>query len=259
MSTAEEHYTRLLSTFYTWSLIGDDFPQAVETEISRLKEISHVQQLCCQHQGGSALDLGSGSGLHSLALAKLGFQVRAVDMCLPLLDEMKVHAAAMNLHVEAVQGNILDDTTWGKPANGHTVISCMGDTLSHLSSLQEMQAFFAGLPSVLAKNGLVIISFRDQQVELTGPDRFILVRSSPDRIHTCCLGFRDEYIDVEDLFYELQPATSTWRQHVGGFVKLRLKAEQVAQALQDAGFRLVNQTTHAGMLYVVATMAEQKE
>ena len=38
-SDMEEHYSRVLSKFYTWSLIGDDFGAAVDNEVQRLLQV----------------------------------------------------------------------------------------------------------------------------------------------------------------------------------------------------------------------------
>src|SRR5260370_28337343 len=49
-------------------------------------------------QGGSvAVDLGCGSGFQSIALARLGFRVLAIDFNRRLLDELNGRAAACRL------------------------------------------------------------------------------------------------------------------------------------------------------------------
>ncbi|EGD81790.1 SAM binding domain-containing protein [Salpingoeca rosetta] len=249
----EEHYATVLAPFYTWSLIGDDFGAAVDTEVQRFKDLCPaIPDLA----GADALDLGCGSGLHSLALAKLGMRVRGVDLCQQLLDEMAQHASDLGLSVTAARGDIMNPAIWTEGSDGATqpaVITCMGDTLSHLGSIQEVEAFLASAYPQLRQDGMLLLSYRDQEVELVGPARVIPVRSSPTRIHTCFLEFEPEHIHVNDIFHQFDADSQAWTQHVGGFTKLRITTSLVITALEAAGFEIQAQNTYGGMSYVCAT------
>jgi len=56
--------------------------------------------------GGSALDVGSGSGTFSLYLAQRGYAVTAVDFMPQAVAMLKQRAADANLNIEAVQADI---------------------------------------------------------------------------------------------------------------------------------------------------------
>lgn len=59
--------------------------------------------------GGHALDVGAGTGRYALRLARMGFQVTAVDPNAEMLEVAKKSAAAEGLDVELIQAG-LDET-----------------------------------------------------------------------------------------------------------------------------------------------------
>src|SRR3712207_9478198 len=79
--------------------------------------------------GGKALDLGSGSGFQSLALADLGFEVLAVDTSETLLRELRERAQGRR--IRPVLGDLRDQETYATEGAFEAAV-CMGATLAHL-------------------------------------------------------------------------------------------------------------------------------
>jgi 2-polyprenyl-3-methyl-5-hydroxy-6-metoxy-1,4-benzoquinol methylase len=123
---------------------------------------------------GRALDLGCGSGFQAVALARRGFTVTAVDLSDTLLAELKRYAAG--LAVETVAGDIVDAASFGA---GYELAVCMGDTLTHLVSKDDVAKMFAGCRSALDGGGRLIVGWRDLTHELDGLDRFIRCARTP--------------------------------------------------------------------------------
>src|SRR5436190_15463885 len=57
---------------------------------------------------GRIADLGCGAGRTSLALARRGFEVLAVDLSRPMLDRIRSLAEAERLRIECVEANLVD-------------------------------------------------------------------------------------------------------------------------------------------------------
>src|ERR1700757_3494777 len=121
-------------------------------------------------RGGPALDLGSGPGFQSIALAQLGFSpVIAMDTSAELLDELRSHRG--HYRIEIVERDLLslDALEMGSEA---TVAVCMGDTLTHLDSKDSVRRLFAAVLHKLVRGGRFAITYRDLSVALAGADRF---------------------------------------------------------------------------------------
>ena len=111
---------------------------ALRRSSAELEEMGLPQALSAPSQS-TALDLGAGLGLHSVALAKRGFQVTAIDSCGMLLEDLRSHATG--LPIKIVDADIL---AFPAHVSGPCdVILCLGDTLTHLPTLGRRRCTIA--------------------------------------------------------------------------------------------------------------------
>ena len=208
MATIKEHYDNHLGNFYSWTL-GD-----FETRKDEFKKF------CIDHQleatPKSAIDLGAGNGLHAMALAELGFSVKAIDFNKQLLDELKQNMG--NNSIEAIESDL-------KQFRVHTtgevgLLICMGDTLSHLGSFDELEQLMLDSYQSLSVDGKVLLTFRDYSEALEGDKRFIPVKQDQNRMLTCMLEYFPEKVRVTDLLFEKE--NEGWQQKISSYDKLRL-------------------------------------
>ena len=206
MVSVEEHYDNLLAPYYTWICGGFDLKIEENRNFIRDHGIRPVGS-------GVAVDLGAGSGFQSIALAESGFSVIALDTSRQLLAELK--EKAKDLPIVTVRDTLLN---FGEHSPAEIDISvCMGDTLTHLQSLEEVQQLLENTYAALTRNGILILSFRDMTHELSGLDRFIPVRSDSNRIFTCFLEYEARHVMVHDIVYEKQKGQ--WKMKKSAFRK----------------------------------------
>ena len=239
MNSVLDHYASLLAPLYSWMAGGAEAALARgEAELDSLRLTPRSTAL--------AVDLGAGFGMHSIPMARRGFDVLAVDSSPELLRELQAHAG--ELPIQAVVADLLSfpDHVAGSPE----AFLCMGDTLAHLPSKQAIESLFSKIATALAPGGLFVSTFRDYATPLTGERRFIHVRSDADRILTCFLDYENEYVNVYDLVHERQG--QRWIQRVSGYRKVRLTPEWVSAALRDAGFHVTQESGPSGMVRLVA-------
>ena len=238
-----EHYQSLLAERYSW-MFGSFEQKAAEQE-------ALFKRLSLHHDPkGPALDLGCGSGFQSVALARLGFEVTAVDFSERLLQELAQHRGS--LPITEVQADLRDLGRF--PDESSQVVVCMGDTLTHLPAKADIPVLFREIKRILKPGGKVIISFRDVNAELQGLDRFIPVKSDPDRIMTCVLEFEPETVLVTDLFYER--TQSGWSFHKSSYRKIRIAPSAVAEEVRGAGLMVTFRDIIAGFQILAAVKGE---
>ena len=111
---------------------------------------------CCQ---GVTKRRGSeGSGFQSVALSQLGFDVRAVDTSDELLEELRQRNAGIKTYCRDIR-----DLLFAQEFNTELVV-CMGDTLTHLESIGEVQSLVNQAHALLQTSGKIIFTFRDLSV-----------------------------------------------------------------------------------------------
>jgi SAM-dependent methyltransferase len=191
---------------------------------------------------GYAVDLGAGFGMHSIPLARSGFQVLAIDASASLLEELQRYSVGLPLHT--VRGNLQDFARYlPGPAD---LIVCMGDTLTHLQSMQEIEQLLRDVAATLRPEGLFIATFRDYEQLPAGDWRFIPVRADGRRIHTCFLEERPEHVVVHDMVHER--GADGWWMKVSSYEKLRVSGTALSRAAEAAGLRCSTEPGPRGML-----------
>ncbi|MFJ7248155.1 class I SAM-dependent methyltransferase [Kitasatospora sp. NPDC098652] len=251
MSTAPEHYDRLLAAHYTW-MLGGDIPALAEAQAELLAGLGVEPGAA----GRTAVDLGAGPGTQTLALAALGFDpVLALDTSAPLLAELREsadkagYAGAVRTVEADLRGALPQHTGPGSVA----AVLCMGDTLTHLPTRADVAALLHDAAAALAPGGRLVLSFRDLTRPLTGTDRFLPVRATADRIMTCFLEYPDEETAlVHDLIHTR--AGEGWTQQVSSYPKLRLATGWVAGQVRAAGLEVSHDETGARGLHVLAAV-----
>ena len=232
MSNVSDHYRQLLSEHYVW-MFGISFEEKVAEQKALIEHV--LADLRPPVQRGPAIDLGSGPGFQSIALAELGFSpVIAVDTSAELLAELRAASGSHPIETRVADINSLQSLDLPP---GPAIAVCMGDTLTHLSSRADVDRLFGAVFERLAPQGAFVLTWRDLTVELHGTDRFLSIRSDDRKIMTCFLEYENSgAVLVHDLFHIRQP--EGWVLHKSSYRKLRLSPEWVEAALRGTAFRI---------------------
>jgi SAM-dependent methyltransferase len=237
--TVKEHYEKHLGNFYTW-MVGD-FETKVQEHLIYFK-LHGIKPF----DSSVAIDLGCGHGIQSVALARLGFKVFAIDFNRQLLDELKSNSKEYNIGL--TESDIMDFEKYSSLSPN--VITCMGDTITHLDTVKDIEDLIENSSKILSSKGKLILSFRDYTRPLIGDQRFIPVKSDENRILTCFLEYTDEKVIVTDLLYEKKE--NEWVQKVSSYPKLRIGLDEIKIILYRFGYEIDSYENRNGMIYVVA-------
>jgi len=240
MSSASDHYQRVLAPIYLWMAGGSQ--NALAVGAADLKSLGIAVSA-----GDPALDLGAGFGMHAIPLAQLGYRVTAVDSSPELLAELG--RLGEGLAVRALEGDLLAFDA--SIATAPVLILCMGDTLTHLTCIADVDLLCRRIAAALAPGGRFVTTFRDFTRPAVADARFILVRSDTSRIHTCFLEEQGDRILVHDIVHERQESGS-WAMQVGHYPKLRLDPAVVVRALEKGGLQVVRTPGPRGMVQISA-------
>ena len=238
MADVKTHYENLLAAYYSWML--DGFEQKLEDNRTCFQDHGIQSEL-----SGVAIDLGAGCGFQSIPLAEAGFNVIAIDTSHDLLAELKKNAG--QLPVDTVEDDLLNFSQHGPKVA--ELIVCMGDTLTHLDTLEQVQGLFENVYQALGENGRLVLSFRDLTAEMKDLERFIPIRSEDNLIFTCFLEYEKEHVKVHDIVYE--KADGQWQMKKSFYRKLRIPPEWKRECLLRIGFEIQTFDIQSGMVTII--------
>lgn len=240
MAKAIEHYENLLADHYSW-LWGGLEAKITENE-SFFKESNIVPK-----KSGNAVDLGSGSGFQTIPLSKAGFNVTAIDLSTKLLEEIAENSPG--LKIQTCQDDMLNFQKH-VPEKIELAV-CMGDSLPHLNSIQEVSTLFTRVSNHLEVGGKFILTFRDLNTELKDLDRFIPVQSDSRKIFTCFLEYESEYVKVHDLIHVKK--NGKWSFQKSFYRKLKISGDWAISKLRDLGLTIETFECSRGLYTIIAS------
>ncbi|MFH0736773.1 MAG: class I SAM-dependent methyltransferase [bacterium] len=239
MAYIKEHYDKILSEYYSWVFGG------LENNIKDNIEFFLSSGLI-PRQGGIALDLGAGSGFQSIPLGQLGYKIISIDFSEELLAEIKQNSNG--LQITTINDDILNFKKY--VTNNVELCVCMGDTLTHLTSLEDVKKLLSDVFDVLEKQGTFVLSFRDLTKQLTGLDRIIPVRSEKDKIFTCFLEYEKDKVKVTDILYQYK--NKEWQIKKSYYRKIKISKEWIITQMEDIGYLIVQSSVDNGMVKIIA-------
>jgi SAM-dependent methyltransferase len=245
---ATTHYDALLASRYTWMMGGPD--ACVANARALLDGVGLTEQ-----GSGVALDLGAGAGYHSKLLASRGFNVVAVDTSEALLKELAGVCAGVGTPVTTVKADLLDESRYAEHGP-FTLILCVGDTVTHLSSAHDVDRFIRMAARLLVPGGALLLQFREQPKDLPPQESVITVRSERDRIMQCVLQFEPKKVWVTDVVYEWNG--QTWLTIKSTYPKLRLDAATLIDIASTAGLNVRVDRTLLRQHVLVLTRSDSK-
>lgn len=238
----QSHYDALLARNYVWMAGGWESNSKRNHRFFSEGKITPAGN-------GVAIDLGAGCGFQAVPLAEAGFCVIAVDFSRQMLDILREHAKT--LPIRTVHADISSFESWAgqKPE----LISCMGDTLTHLPDLVTVRGLFRQCGSELSSGGKLIISCRDYSREPAGSTFIIPVQRDADRIFLCRLDFDDGQVRVTDILYTRE--SKTWERVSGTYTKIRIGPDLLEEMMTDAGFTIAVRENVNGIITIIGQKA----
>lgn len=127
----------------------DEIP--VETLFRELDEMPKIERRALEMARGSILDVGAGSGCHSLELQKMGKKVKAID-----ISELSVEV----MKESGVENAEVQDFFAIKDERYDTVLMLMNGA-GIVGTIDRLPEFFAHLKDILAPDGMVLMDSSD--------------------------------------------------------------------------------------------------
>ena len=164
------HKTGKADTLVVRSSMFDDDEIPVADLFRSFEDMPFLEQKALELANGRILDVGAGSGCHSIALMKLGKDVTAIDispLSVQVMLDRGVHARQVNFYDPAYDEKF--DTVL-MLMNGTGIIGC----------LDNMPAFFDRMKELLAPDGCILIDSSDLRYLFEEEDGSLMIDLADD-------------------------------------------------------------------------------
>lgn len=145
--------TEMINSFY------DGYYEDTRLERSRHGQLEYRTTMhfihCCQPQPGSVLELGAGTGRYSVALAKEGYRVTAVELAERNLELLRQNARGLG-NLTALQGDAVDLSRF---ANDSFDLTLLLGPLYHLYDKRDRDAALCEAIRVTRPGGHILTAF----------------------------------------------------------------------------------------------------
>lgn len=146
----------------------DEIP--VETLFREYDEMPELEKKALDMAKGRILDVGAGSGCHSIALQDMGKQVEAIDispLSVKVMEESGVNARLVNLFDRSFVGAY------------DTILMLMNGS-GIIGSIQNMEPFFIRMKELLTPDGCILMDSSDLRYLFEDEDGSMLVDIASD-------------------------------------------------------------------------------
>ena len=178
------HKSGKASVLVVHSSMFEDDEIPVETLFRSFDEMPMLEKIALKAASGRVLDVGAGSGCHSLALAHMGKEVVAIDispLSVEVTKERGVDARTINLYDEDFKEKF------------DTVLMLMNGT-GIIGNFDNMPAFFTRMKQLLNPGGSIILDSSDLRYLFEEEDGSLMIDLSDD--YYGLLDYQMEYDGV---------------------------------------------------------------
>lgn len=169
---------------YSSEFDDDEIP--VRDLFRSFEQMPELEMLALEMAEGEILDVGAGSGCHSLALMAMGKKVKAIDISPLSVNVMKERG------VDAAQVNFYDESC---ADHFDTVLMLMNGT-GIIGNLDNIPAFFERLKALLNPGGCVLIDSSDLRYLFEEEDGSLMIDLADDYYGQ--LDYQMEYVNAVD-------------------------------------------------------------
>lgn len=200
-------------------------------------------QIPCEGTGTRVLDAACGTGMHAIALARLGCAVAGADFSAGMIARAVTNARIAGTAVEFAQAGFggLRGAFGQSPSFPFDAVMCLGNSLPHLLNQADLQAALVDFAACLRPGGRLVLQNRNFDAVLAHQERWM----DPQAYHVAeregvFVRFYDYLPDglIQFNILTLRRAepSAAWQQEVVSTRLYPLRQGELNEALQQAGF-----------------------
>jgi len=176
--------------FYTE--IADDYDGMTNFDERLPREERGLRQWVDRYDLHTAVDMACGTGIHAIALARLGLDVTGVDISSRMLDQAKVNAGVSDVSLKWICSSMQRFREYKK--REFDALFCLGNSIPHLLTRKELHKAFSSFWDCVRPGGIIVLQNLNYHRVMDRQERIVGISKSKDREYIRFYDFLDEHI-----------------------------------------------------------------
>lgn len=187
----------------------------------------------------AVLDTACGTGMHAIALARLGFSCSAADLSPKMMRQARKNAKAAQQEVDFRTAGF-GELAAAFSSRTFDALLCLGNSLPHVLTSQHLTNTLADFAACLRPKGLLLIQSRNFDAVLAKRERFMNPESFSDQEHEWLFqrfyDFESEGLIRFNMVSLKRRRAGDWHARVASTLLNPQTQALVHEALAQAGF-----------------------
>ena len=231
-----------------YDAISSDYDRFVNWQGRLSIELPFILEKLHEISAKYVLDAATGTGMHAIALAQLGYQTSGADISRGMIDRARRNASSARAHVRfEIAGFGALAQIFGQHASD--ALLCLGNSLPHLLSLPVLSTALVDFAACLKPSGLLLIQNRNFDAVMAHHDRWMEPQSHSEGdaewIFQSFYDFDPDGLLTFNMVTLKKVAQGIWSQQVATSRLRPLLKDELISSLVEAGF--VNITSFGNM------------
>ncbi len=155
-----------------YDALSSDYDRFVNWQGRLAIELPFIIEKLHECNAKVVLDAASGTGMHAIALAQLGYQASGADISLGMIERARMNASSAGVQARfEITGFGSLAQTFGVGASD--AVLCLGNSLPHLLSRKDLDQALVDFAACLKPGGLLLIQNRNFDAVIANHDRWM--------------------------------------------------------------------------------------
>ncbi len=222
-----------------YDALSSDYDRFVNWPSRLAIELPFILEKLQQFNARQVLDVATGTGMHAIALAQLGFSTIGADNSAGMLARARMNATSAGVSTRfelAGFGKLAD--TFG--SQSFDALLCLGNSLPHMLSRPELDKAAADFAACLKPGGLLLVQNRNFDAVVGNHDRWMEPQSYSEAetewIFQRFYDFEPGGLVIFNMVTLKRSAGGNWVQQVTSSSLRPILKDELMDSLTTAGF-----------------------
>lgn len=221
---------------YFYDAFAGDYDLMTQFESRFEKESSVFQNIVDKFNLKKVLDAGCGTGFHSILLSKLGCEVTAADISQNMIDLLNSKKVSYGVEIKTVLASFQELAT--KVDSGFDGVFCMGNSLPHLLTTEEIKTALDNFYRLLMKGGKLILQILNYDKILSEHKKVQSVREIQGKTFIRYYSYTESLLEFNIM--TLDRTGSNIEADLRSILLFPIKNELLGSLLTDSKFININ-------------------